>query len=248
MKLRRFNEAGIRAIREQLALLRASPDRELPNALLEHRELTEVVQPEIQISHEHFQTKGEAARYLSFLLLKRHPEEITNDAGLWTWLAIVLFDSVCPASDGRRKVKGDACYIYEPRNVRHFYRHFLFVSWRVLRLAPVHNHLFLSTRLDSLDSATAEVMQRLHLLRIPCIFEVVDRLYWDPRRERPVKGRISSKIQPGNLRYRLPSRIRQLEKTYDLMSLNADQLLELLGDEFSFARRQTAKLFDDAIH
>jgi len=35
---------------------------------------------------------------------------------------------------------------------------------------------------------------------------------------------------------------------YDLMSLNADQLLELLGDEFAFARLRTAKLFDDAIH
>ena len=53
---------------------------------------------------------------------------------------------------------------------------------------------------------------------------------------------------PGNLSHRRPMRIRQLEKTFDLMSLNADQLLELLGDEFSFARPRTAKLFDDAIH
>ena len=33
-----------------------------------------------------------------------------------------------------------------------------------------------------------------------------------------------------------------------LMSPNADQLRELLGDEFSFARPTPAKLFNEAIH
>ena len=85
------------------------------------------------------------------------------------------------------------------------------------------------------------------MTRIPCIFEVYDRLYWDDGRNRPRIGISGSKPTPGNLSHRLPTRIRQLEKTFDLMSLNADQLLELLGDEFSFARSQTPTLFDDAI-
>ena len=248
MKLRRFNEAGMNAFREQLVAMRVNPDRDPPIELLEHRELTEVVSPEVAIAVEHFQTKGQAARYVSAVLNKVSSEAVAGDAGLWTWLTLVFFDSVCPIVHGKRNVKNDYHYIFEPRNMRNFYRHLLFVSWHVLRLAPHHNRLFLTSRIDSLDSATAEVMQRLYLLRIPCIFEVVDRLYWDEARRRPVKGRIRSKIQHGNLRYRLPMRIRQLEKTYDLMSLSADQLLELLGDEFSFGRRKTAKLFDDAIH
>jgi hypothetical protein len=36
--------------------------------------------------------------------------------------------------------------------------------------------------------------------------------------------------------HRLPIRIQQLEKTYDLQSVSAEQLLELLGDEFSNGR------------
>lgn len=32
--------------------------------------------------------------------------------------------------------------------------------------------------------------------------------------------------------HRLPTRIKQLEMTYDLVDLTADQLLNLLGDEF----------------
>ncbi len=59
MKLRRFNEAGIKVFQEQLSLLRTNPDRDPPNELLEHRELTEIVSPEISIAVEHFQTKGQ---------------------------------------------------------------------------------------------------------------------------------------------------------------------------------------------
>ncbi len=99
-----------------------------------------------------------------------------------------------------------------------------------------------------MDSATAEVMQRLYQSKIRCIFDVVDRLYWDVLQKRPKFGIPSQKATGGDLRHRLPVRIVHLEKTYDLMSLIANQLLELLGEEFSFGRRKTAKLFGDAVH
>ena len=210
--------------------------------------MTEIVSPEISIAVEHFQTKGQAARYLAAVLKKLNSEEVAIDPGMWTWLTLIFFDSVCPVVHGKRNVKNDYHYIFEPRNMRHFYRHLLFVSWQFLRLAPTHNRLFLTTHASVLDKVTTEVAKRLYLTRIPCVFEVLDRLYWDEHKSRSRKGVTGSIPTPGNLSHRLPMRIRQLEKTYDLMSLNADQLLELLGDEFSFARRKTAKLFGDAIH
>jgi hypothetical protein len=103
----------------------------------------------------------------------------------------------------------------------------------VLHLSPDHNRLFLHSKISQLDKYNAEVFKRLYLTRIPCIFEVLDRLYWDEEAGKPVKGIVDPRnIHPGNLMHRLPIRIRQLEKTYDLQSLNADQLLEILGDEF----------------
>lgn len=76
-------------------------------------------------------------------------------------------------------------------------------------------------------------MSKLYLTRIPCIFEVIDRLYWDATRGRVRTGGLNPwPGSPGDLTNRLPLRIRQLEKTYDLVSLDADRLLELLGDEF----------------
>lgn len=202
--------------------MRQNPEAEVPTDLLEHSQLTEVVSPEILIAVEYFQTKGEAARYLSARLGKTRAEEIATDAGLWTWLSVPYFDSLCPVLNGSRVVKNDYYYVFEPKNSRHFYRHLFFVSWQLLQLAPVHNNLFMRTRLSSLDSITTEVMKRLYLTRLRCIFEVLERLYWDPVRRKPRSGITGSKVIAGNLRYRRPQRISQLEKTYDLMSLNAD--------------------------
>jgi hypothetical protein len=248
MKLRRFNEVGIKAFREELALLRANPDRDPNLQLLEHREFTEIVTPDTNIEANYFKSKGEAARYLQAILGKHRSSEIAADSGLWTWLTCFFIDSVCPPLNGRRSVKNDYYYIYEPRNSRHVYRHLLNVSWQILHLAPRHNAMFMRTRLDSLDGVTTEVMKRLFLTRVPCMFEVLERLYWDDTRKKPRSGITGNRQTAGNLRHRFPLRISQLEKTYDLMSLTADQLIDLLGDEFAFARPKTAKLFDDAIH
>ena len=64
------------------------------------------------------------------------------------------------------------------------------------------------------------------------MFEVLDRLYWDEDRGKARVGVVGQQVRPGDLMHRFPLRIRQLERTYDLLSLNADQLIELLGDEF----------------
>src|SRR5262249_26119326 len=107
--------------------------------------------------------------------------------------------------------------------------------WYVFRVAPLHNRLFLTPPISSLDEVTRIVMGRLYLTRIPCLFEVLDRLYWDDRRKRARSGIVTQeRVKSGDLRHRFPICVRQLEKTYDLFSLNADQLIELLGEEFRF--------------
>lgn len=243
MKLRRFNADGISEFRAFLSRVREGAD-ESPEGLLEHRTLTEIVTPETQIVCEQFVTKGDAARYLQGVLRNLEQGVAEGDAGLWTWLTALFFDSVCPLRDSQRVVRNDYQYIFEPRNTRHFYRHLLFVAWRILEYAPTHNRLFLRSAVSTGDEVTRVVMERLFLTRIPCIYEVLDRLYWDESRRRPRRGITGSKVQAGNLKHRLPTRIRQLEKTYDLQILDADQLLELLGDEFAFARANQPLLFE----
>lgn len=245
MKLRRFTPDGLQAFREFLAKCRRQLDTEVPTDLLEHRSLTEVISPECQVAMNYFETKREAAHYLHSVLAPLSMETVSKDAGLWSWLSMLYLDSLCSADGGTHLVKNDYYYVFEPNASRHWYRHLLFVSWRILQLAPKYNRLFLTSRLSTLDQITERTMSRLFLTRIPCMFELLDRLYWDDLQNRPRKGITDMRERPGNLRHRLPIRIRQLEKTYDLMSLTADRLLELLGEEFAFAHKRSLKLFPE---
>ncbi len=233
MILRRLNQAGIEAFRQFLETCRSHTDINHPCDLLEDSALTTVVQPTIEVDQRHFGERRDAAHYLNGLLQPLSDHQIESDAGLWTWLSLCFFDEICPLRNGRRQIKKDYSYIFEPMNSRHVYRHLLFVAWRLLKLAPTHNRLFLGGPVSSLDQATSEVMKRLYITRIPCVFEVLDRLYWDKNRGRIRSGVVTTeRVSPGDLRHRFPIRIRQLEMTYDLQSLNADQLIELLGAEF----------------
>lgn len=235
MNLRQFRPVGINHFQVMLEACRQDPGTPIPQTALEDDRLTEPVRPTVEVSPGIFQTRREASSYLSKVLSPLAEQYIADNAGLWTWLTLFYFDSVCPLRNGKRNIKNDYYYIYEPRNPRHFYRHLLFISWRVQSIARDHNRLFLDHSLSSLDKVTSEVMKRLYLTRIPCIFEVLDRIYWDKSRGKARAGITDSEIvKPGDLVHRLPIRIRQLEKTYDLHSLSADQLIVLLGDEFAF--------------
>ena len=235
MELRRFNRKGIEHFRAALAICREAPTSDISPELLTSNELSDLVIPSIEVEPKSFVTKRDAAVYFKQLLDPIPKQELLHDSGLWSWLSVFYFDIVCPKRAGARQVRNDYTYIFEPRNSRHFYRHLLFVSYRILDIAPQHNRLMLDSSISSLDTFSAEVIKRLYLTRIPCFFELLDRLYWDESKGRARPGATNStKGTAGNLVHRLPVRIRQLEKTYDLHSLSADQLIELLGEEFQF--------------
>lgn len=235
MELRRFNQKGIDTFREALSVCRDNPDADIPAELLTSSELTTLVAPGFQVESVSFKTKRDAAVYFHNKFVDLPKQTLLEDSGLWSWLSLFYFEVVCPKLNGLRKIRNDYTYVYEARSMRHFYRHLLFVSWRILDIAPSHNRLLLDSSIASLDKFTDQVMKRLYLTRIPCFFEVLDRIYWDASAGRSRKGVVdTSRVAAGDLTHRLPTRIRQLEKTYDLQSLTADQLIELLGEEFQF--------------
>jgi len=243
IRVRRFNTDGVDAFRRELAECRTITTRDIPLELLTDPQLTELVSPAIDIEQRNFVTKRDAAIYFHELFADIPKQQLLEDIGLWSWLSLYYFDVVCPKQGGARKVRNDYTYVFEAKSIRHFYRHLLFVSWRTLDIAPTHNRLLLGTSISSLDKFSSEVIKRLYLTRIPCFFEVLDRLYWDEKRGRARPGVTNfGKITAGNLAHRLPIRIRQLEKTYDLHSLTADQLISLLGEEFQFDAEKAKQL------
>jgi len=234
IEVKSFNKAGIAAFKDFLQSTRDGKNRQNPVELLDDSGLIQVGYEDVTVESRSFASRRDAAEYFHQRFKLIPSVELRNDAGLWTWLSLFYFDQICPEIDGERKVRNDYTYIFMPDQSLYFYRHLLFVAWYAKYVSPMHNRLFLDTTIYQLDRFTEEVFKRLYLTRIECVFEVLDRLYWDHATNRPRKGvNTPRKVIAGDLIHRFPARIRQLEKTYDLMSLSADQLLELLGEEFS---------------
>jgi hypothetical protein len=231
--LRRLTESGIQEFRTFLAALRVESRTPVPEYLLEAPGMSEVIPTAPTLDRRFFKTKREAATYLHGVLKPLGLDDLMRDQGLWSWLALLYFDSVCPADSSlRRKVRADAHYILNPDH-RRIYRHLLRTPYHIIDSIPRFNRIFLEQPLSVHGELIEQVVGgRLFLIRIPAVAEAVDRLYFDHDKGKP-KPQITSARRRGNFRSRLPLRVQQLSLTYDVAGMSADQLIESLGEEFT---------------
>jgi hypothetical protein len=235
--LRRFNKAGVAEFVSRLELLRAGGQASIDDAFVTDGKLTETIIPETPLERPLFRTKREAGAYLSERTRIARELLGDDDCGMWTWLAAWNWDTICPvAKDGRRRVLSLFHYVYG----RGFSagpsqrRHLVAVPVRLYELSA-HSQLMLETPFHTMPKVVSEISGRLALTRIKALPTLLDILYWDPNTRRQKPGAVNPRaVSPGDLMHRLPARIKQLEMTYDLVDLTADQLLSLLGDEFRY--------------
>jgi hypothetical protein len=231
--LRRFNDAGIAEFVRRIETLRAGGAAEIGDAFVTDEKLTEPIVPEVQLERPSFKTKRDAGEYLSERTRAARAAYGDDDRGLWTWLSAWHWDAVCPIREnGNRKVLGPYHYAYGFGNKQRRGQHLLAIATMFYEIDP-QSRLTLETPVFSLTQAVKEVSTRLALLRIGGLLALLDILYWDKSTGRIKPGLVDSRAtKPGDLANRLPARIRQLEVTHDLTNLTAEQLLNLLGDEF----------------
>ena len=231
--LRRFKDGGITEFVRRIETLRAGGQAEIDDALVNDPSLTEPIVPEVPMERPAFKTKRDAGAYLSERTRAARAVLGDDDRGLWTWLSAWHWDAVCPVREnGLRKVLAAYHYSYGQGNPRDKLRHLLATAVVLYQRAPECRFLGESP-VTGVSKSVDIVVSRLNLMRLPAIPELLDRLYWDATSGRPKTGIMDSRFaRAGDLRYRLPARIRQLEVTHDLTNLTAEQLLSLLGDEF----------------
>lgn len=235
MRLRRFNEKGIQQFAILLESLRQGESVETPLEFLNTREFSEDAPQADELEVQLFDSRLELAVFVDNLLTDVENGGDMTDIGLWSWLGAAFLDTTCPAdSEGIRKPGKDYRHI-PSSNWRDFYRHLIRGPVRIFRLFkdnPDAASIVLCQSPQSPGDFVEQLASRQERITNPAIIETANTLYFDRKTGKPRRGASSTWRKPGTLR-RYGDVLDQLDLTYDLYSMSADELAELLPGEFS---------------
>ena len=119
--------------RTYLASLRAGEAAGPPLALLEDERYSTEMPTDVMAEPRRFVNRYQVGAYLSKALAALPHEQADSDEGLWSWLSLFWFNSLCPArADGTRRPGGDHRHIADFRH-RSRYGHLLYGPYLVYR-------------------------------------------------------------------------------------------------------------------
>ena len=233
MKLRRFNGDGVSAFATYRARLALEPNLPPPVLLLEDPAFTELVPNEVEVPKRSFETRLDAGRFLSELLEHSGVAVPERDRGLWTWLTLFYFDEVCPADgNGNRDPQDEARLLPLLDNHQRFYRHLLlgpFLIVRAHRDNPERAIAMLCSSLWKPGEIVEQLASRKELVTNRGVTELASQLYYDPAKKSFKRG-AGSNVR-GAAR-RSAALLNQLDLTFYLYGMSAEELLALLPKEF----------------
>jgi hypothetical protein len=195
--------------------------------------MTELIQGDVEVGSRGFSNRLEAGIFLNDLIDTTGINLPERDRGLWTWLTLFFFDAVCPADAyGNRRAQADARLLPMLDNHQRFYRHLLlgpFLIVRAHRTAPEQAIAFLHQPVWEPGEIVEQLASRKEMVTNHAVAEVAARLYFDPVKVAFKRG-ASSKVR-GAAR-RLATLLNQLDLTWYLYGMGADDMIRLLPKEF----------------
>lgn len=233
MKLRRLNPDGLGAFITYRNRLTIEPTLPPPLELLEDPAMSELIPGEVEVPKQGFTNRLEAGKFLNLLLDAAHIHLPERDRGLWAWLTLFYFDAVCPADGhGRRNPQDEARLIPILDNFQRFYRHLLlgpFLIVRAHRDQPERAIAMLCNPLWKPGEIVEQLASRKELVTNRAVVELATRLYYSATTGSFKRGAGSSvKGAPR----RLAALFNQLDLTWYLYGMSADDVLNLLPKEF----------------
>lgn len=247
MRLRSLNEAGMAQASSTLDRLRSGELKDVPQSFLESDEFTTDLELDLKLPKKHeIQTRWQLG-----LWLYKHLEGVIEErelflsSGLWTWLAFFLFDTICPALAGGRKIAEDAKYILIRGDYRKSYRHLVSGPYFMIK---AHSDMpgvvrgLLATAPSSPGDVYEQLASRKQVVTSRAAMATATRLYWDPVTESLRRG--AAGAGPGSAR-RFARVLMQYDVTFDLYALEGDRLIAMLPKEFSRFRKLSSEVLGD---
>ena len=186
-----------------------------------------------EVAHMNLGNRALAGQYLFDQLHVALNTAGSLNPGLWAWLTLFYWDSVCPLDAGRRMPSERARYIPEPHAWR-YYRHLLAGPYLITeafqgRLDDAM--IVLSGRVDAPGDFVGQLAARSELIQNRSIIAAATRLYFDRGQRTPKRGAAPNSRRPGTLR-RFVDVLEQLNLTYDLQAMDTEGIIDLLPAEF----------------
>jgi hypothetical protein len=233
LELRKVNEEGIKRFEAYLDAGASGPP---PVHLLSSPETSEKLATSILPSRHEFKDRYDFGSYLNDLLKNLDPVSISRDRGLWTALAIIWFDLICPPDKtGVRKVNMHYQYILES-SYQTYYRHLVRSPWQCVK-DHGENAKFMLIRSKDVEhplSVHGEILEqfggRQRLFGSRAIIRAANMMYLDSETGRPLKGASGSGAGSA---LRFGKVVRQLDLTFDPDSMTPAEFINILPKEFS---------------
>lgn len=238
MRLRRLNPRGIEKLSAYLDSLKTESPEPHPEWLLEDPEHTEPAGSSPEVDRRQFANRLEAGAYLYEVLTANDVPGSETDQGLWAWLALFYFEQLCPPDRSGRVHPGErARWIPDFGNFRRRYQHLLagpFQVYRAHRDDPTRTLALLCGSLHQVSDTYLELAKRQELITNPAVVAAATKLYYDLKKGR--LKRSGARGAPGTIR-RFAEVLMQLDVAWDLYSMSAAELIEMLPAEFDRFRR-----------
>ena len=234
MKVARLNHAGLKTFAGYMESLKHGAAHQVPTGLLTSPENTELLSVNLEVELRDFASRFDAAEYLHQRFTAVGLADAERDAGMWAWLSLFYFDSVCPAGPGGvRKPGASARHIPEVDNFQRYYRHLLAGPYRIYRAHrsdPARALALLCQPLDSPGDMVEQFASRQELVTNPGVIGLATKLYVDMTSRRQKRGAGS---KGGGSARRLWEVLDQFDLTWDLYAASTDELASVMPKEFS---------------
>jgi hypothetical protein len=231
MFVRRFNSKATDIFKDRILALGKDEHEEVNfEDLLEDNTYSVLLQQNIEIKASSFTSSFALGKYLNALLNDVENTKLMNDIQLWNWLSCFYFDLITMnKKSGKREIGEVKRYILDSSSVN-FYKHHIFSSWYFFNLFQDRSRIILNTPVWSIGKVSRLIANNKYIINYPELIELIYDLYWDFNSSRSKKDYLNEKI-PGNIT-RFTTVINQLMLTYDIFSLSANEILDLLPSEF----------------
>ena len=239
MHLRRFNPTGMAAFRSYLDSLATDPTREPPTSWLEEPAMTEKVPIDVEVAAAEFTSRLSVGQQLLGWVEASGIAQPERDAGLWTWLSLLLFDTVCPRDgNGVRKPHKFNRHIAEVDNWQKRHRHLLlspFLVFRAHRDRPERALALLWQSVHKPGDVVTQITERQEYWSNRGVVEAATALYYDAKKGRDPVG-AQNKTKGGARRF--TDLLNQLDVNWYLYGMTASELVAFLPEK-EFARFRT---------